>query len=105
MASKKSESLAEGQQKGGVWRKDQRHYYVRILVDGKRKYIAAGDDCQAAKLLAQEAKTRRAKERMTGRNDLVKDLFKQKSNLTFGELVRRYIDTRRPLLKPLTVRF
>jgi hypothetical protein len=97
--------LAVGEQKGGVWRRSADTYYVRMVVDGKRQYINAGNDYQAALLLAQDAKSRRQQEKLTGRNTVLGQLFKQKSQLTLGEIIDRYIKVKRPILKPATVTF
>lgn len=104
MAKQKAE-LAIGEQQGSIWRRSKDTYMVRMMVGGTRQYINAGSDYKAALLLAQDARKRRSQERMTGRNTLVGDLFKRKSQLTVGSLVERYIEARQPLLKPLTMRF
>jgi integrase len=105
VAVKKTHVLAVGKQKDGIWRRSENVYMVRMLVDGKRQYINAGPDFRAAVLLAQEAKQRRFREKMTGNNSLVRDLFKRNSTLTLGEIIATYIEVRSPVLKPLTIRF
>jgi integrase len=105
LAVKRSELLAVGQQKDGIWRRSEDSYYVRMMVDGKRQYICAGSNYRAAVLLAQEAKQKRTQEKMTGRNTLVGDLFKKKSDLTLNQLIDRYLEVKRPGLKPATITF
>ncbi len=103
--AKAKEPLEIGEQRGNILRRYKDTYLVRMAVNGKRQYINAHNDYEAAKLLAQEAKKKQAQEKLTGHNTLVGDLLKRKSNCSIGELVDRYIDTRRPLLKPLSIRF
>jgi integrase len=103
--SKTKHTLAVGEQKGGIWRRSEDTYLVRMMINGKRKYINAGADYQAAVLLAQDAKKRRTQERLTGRSTLVGELFKKKSSLTLSELVARYIEIKQPRLKRATISF
>jgi len=103
--AKTKEPLAIGKQRNGVVRRSENTYLVRIMVDGHRKHINAGNDYQAAMLLAEQAKHKKAQERLTGHNKLVGELLKRKSNLSIGELVERYIETRQAILKPLSIRF
>lgn len=101
----KKDELIIGEQRGGIWRRSKDCYLVRMTVDGKRQYINVGSDYQAALLLAQEAAKRKTQERLTGRNDLLKELFKTKSALKLSQLLDLYIEVKAPLLKPLTIRF
>jgi integrase len=101
----KKEELRIGEQRDGIWRRSEDCYIVRVVVDGKRHSINAGSDYQAALLLALETRKRKTQERLTGRNELIKELFKTKSTVTLGELIDRYIAVKSPILKPLTIRF
>ncbi len=103
--AKSKDALAIGEQRHGVWRRNENTYLVRVMVNGRRQYVNAGGDYQSAKLLAHEAKNKKAQERLTGHNTLIKDLLKRKSNLSIGELIARYIETRTAIIKPLSVRF
>jgi integrase len=101
----KKDELKIGEQRGGILRRSENCYVVRMTIDGKCLTINAGSNYQAALLLAQEAIKRKTQERLTGRNDLLKELFKTKSTIKLGELIDRYIEVKTPILKPLTIRF
>lgn len=101
----KKDELRIGKQRGGILRRSQNCYVVRMTIDGKCQSINAGRNYQAALLLAQEAIKRKTQERLTGRNDLLKELFKTKSTIKLGELINRYLEVKTPILKPLTIRF
>lgn len=101
----KKEELKIGEQRGGILRRSANCYVVQMTVDGKRQSINVGGDYQAALMLAQEARKRKTQERLTGRNDLLKELFKTKSTLKLRQLLDLYIEVKAPILKPLTLRF
>jgi integrase len=103
--SKLKEQLKIGEQRNGIWRRSADTYLVRMMINGKRQYINAGDDYQAAILLAQDAKKRRQQEKLTGRSSLIGELFKKKSNITLGELIERYIEIKQLHLKQSTISF